>query len=381
MHILNINSSLDPIFGGGTTERTVQMSIYLAMEKDIDVSILSLDIGLTDSIKKNLHSINLIIIPCINKRFLVPTIFNHKISESIKNADIIHLMSHWTIINLVSFYWIKKYKKPYVVCPAGALPIFGRSKILKKIYNFVGGGSCIKNANKNIAISKDEFQHFLEYHVDPKNIILIPNGIEPNEYQVRNNKKIRDEFKLGNHPFILFVGRLNYIKGPDLLLEAFAKIEKKFPKYSLIFLGPDNNMKNSLILESKNLKIQNKVKFIDYQSGQVKSMFYHAADLLVIPSRSEAMSIVVLEAAISETPVLMTTACGLKELTGINGAIAVNPDASSIGNGLNELLEKNQDLSLRGKKLNKYVKEKFTWKNIIKEYVIMYENIMSNSLK
>ena len=52
MHILNINSSLDPIFGGGTTERTVQMSIYLAMEKDIDVSILSLDIGLTDSIKK-----------------------------------------------------------------------------------------------------------------------------------------------------------------------------------------------------------------------------------------------------------------------------------------------------------------------------------------
>jgi glycosyltransferase involved in cell wall biosynthesis len=381
MHILNINSSLDPISGGGTAERTVQMSTYLAIEKDIEVSILSLDIGLTDSVKENLYNINLITIPCINKRFLVPTIFNHKISDSIKNADIIHLMSHWTIINLISFYWIRKYKKPYVVCPAGALPIFGRSKILKKIYNLVGGSSCIKNANKNIAISKDEFQHFLDYHVDPRNIILIPNGVEPNAYKVKNNKKIRHEFKLGNHPFILFVGRLNYIKGPDLLLEAFAKIEKKFPKYSLIFLGPDNNMKNSLILESRNLKIQNKVKFIDYQSGQVKSMLYHAADLLVIPSRSEAMSIVVLEAAISETPVLMTTACGLEELTGQNGAMAVNSDATSIGNGLDALLDKSQDLSARGKKLNQYVKEKFIWENIIKEYLIMFRNIVSSSSK
>ena len=177
------------------------------------------------------------------------------------------------------------------------------------------------------------------------------------------------------------MGRLNYIKGPDLLLEAFAKIEKKYPNYSLIFAGPDNGMKDNLILESEKIGISNKVKFIGYVDSELKSMLYHAADLLVIPSRSEAMSIVVLESAITATPVLMTNSCGLEEMTGDNGAISVNPDVTSITDGLLKILQKDSDLTLRGKKLKKYVESKFTWNHIVKEYIKMYENILSKSIK
>lgn len=377
MKILNINSSLDSKSGGGTTERTMQLSLNLAAEKNINVSILTLDIGITDTVINKLNQINLIKIPCINKRFMVPSIFNKKIPDSIKKADVIHLMSHWTVINLISYYWIKKYNKPYVVCPAGALPIYGRSKTLKKIYNFCGGRALIKNANANIAITEDEIENFFDYKVNSKKITVIPNGIDSEAFKYKNNQYIRDKFHLKNNPFILFVGRLNFIKGPDLLLKAFSKIEKKFPNYNLIFLGPDNDMKNGMLLDSKKLEIQNKVKFIDYQDGQIKSMLYHAADLLVIPSRSEAMSIVVLEAAITETPVLMTTSCGLDQLTGKNGAVAVNPDISSIKNGISKMLENKKDFASRGKKLKQYVEAKFMWKSIIKKYVIMFENILS----
>ena len=380
MKILNINSSLDPISGGGTAERTMQMSRYLSIEKNL-VSILTLDLGITNEVRNKLAGINLIAIPCINKRFLLPSITNNKISESIHKADVIHLMSHWTIINLIAYFWIRKYKKPYVVCPAGALPIFGRSKILKKFYNFFGGNSYIKNANINIAISHDEFEHFYKYKVVKKNILLIPNGIEPKSYKFNNNNYIRKKFLLGDNPFLLFVGRLNYIKGPDLLLGAFAKIEKKYPNYSLIFAGPDNGMKDSLILDSEKIGISNKVKFIGYVDSELKSMLYHAADLLVIPSRSEAMSIVVLESAITATPVLMTNSCGLEEMTGDNGAISVNPDVTSITEGLLKILQKDSDLTLRGKKLKKYVESKFTWNHIVKEYIKMYENILSKSIK
>ena len=377
MHILNINSSLDPILGGGTAERTMQMSRYLSMEKKIVVSVLTLNLGITDEVKNKLTDVNLIIIPCINNRFLVPSITNKKISESIRKADIIHLMSHWTIINLVAYFWILKYKKPYVVCPAGALPIFGRSKILKKLYNLLGGNSYIKNANISIAVSDDELGHFMSYKVDKNNILLIPNGIEPNSYLNKNNNLIRKKFSIGGGPFLLFVGRLNYIKGPDLLLEAFSQIEKKYPDYTLIFVGPDSGMKNSLILESEKLGLSDKVKFIGYVDGELKSMLFHAANLLVIPSRSEAMSIVVLESAITSTPVLMTNTCGLEEMTGVNGAISVNPDAASISKGLLEILKKDSNLTLRGEKLKKYVESKFIWDQIVKEYIKMYENILS----
>lgn len=190
MKVLNINSSLDPKFGGGTTERTIQLSLNLAAEKNINVSILTLDIGITDTVINKLNQINLIKIPCINKRFMVPSIFNKKIPDSIKKADVIHLMSHWTVINLISYYWIKKYNKPYVVCPAGALPIYGRSKTLKKIYNFCGGRALIKNANANIAITEDEIENFFDYKVNSKKITVIPNGIDSEAFKYKNNQYI-----------------------------------------------------------------------------------------------------------------------------------------------------------------------------------------------
>ena len=132
MKILNINATLDPTKAGGTVERTIQMSKYLSYNKDIEVSILTLNLGLISKSIKSAIGINLIIIPCINKRFYLPLVFSRKISESIKKTDMVHLMGHWTVLNLLAYFWIRRYKKPYVVCPAGALPIFGRSKLLKK---------------------------------------------------------------------------------------------------------------------------------------------------------------------------------------------------------------------------------------------------------
>ena len=381
MKILNINAILDPINGGGTAERTIQMSRYLSYEKEIEVSILTLNLGLTNNILKSFQGINLVTIPCINKRFYLPLVFVSRIAETIRQADVVHLMGHWTIINLISYYWIRKYNKPYVVCPAGALPIFGRSKVLKKIYNFFGGSAYIKNANMSVAISNDEFDYFYEYGVEPKKIILLPNGIEPKSYRYKDDKHIRDKYSIGDSPFLLFVGGLNFIKGPDLLLKAFAIISKDYPNYLLIFAGKDDGMEDELKESVEKLDIRSRVKFIGFVQDQLKSELYHAADLLVIPSRLEAMSIVVLESAITGTPVLMTNTCGLDEMTGEHGGLSVNPDSLSIAKGLHTLLVKHSELALRGKKLKHYVEKKFYWSSIIKDYVQMYENIILTSNK
>jgi glycosyltransferase involved in cell wall biosynthesis len=381
MKILNINAILDPVNGGGTAERTIQMSRYLSYEKEIEVSILTLNLGLTTNLLKRLQGINLVTIPCINKRFYLPLVFDSRIAESIRKSDVVHLMGHWTIINLISYYWIRKYKKPYVVCPAGALPVLGRSKALKKLYNFFGGSAYIRNANMNVAISSDEFDYFYEYGVNPKKTILLPNGIEPKSYRYQDDKHIRDKYIIGEAPFLLFVGRLNFIKGPDLLLKAFAIIAKDYPNYLLIFAGKDGGMENELKESVEKLDLRSRVKFIGFVQDQLKSELYHAADLLVIPSRLEAMSIVVLESAITGTPVLMTNTCGLNEMSGEYGGLSVNPDSLSIAEGLRTLLVKHSELALRGKKLKHYVEKKFYWGSIIKDYVKMYENIIFTSSK
>jgi len=380
MKILNINSLLNPASGGGTAERTIQMSRFLCFENEIDVSILTLDLDITSKVCNSLEGVKIITIPCLNRRFLVPSIFNNDIAKSIKDADIIHLMGHWNLINLLSFFWIKKYKKPYAVCPAGALPIFGRSKLFKRIFNFFGGRYYIKVANANIAITKDEINHFKSYGVDEKKITLLPNGVDPTLFKYTNNN-IRQKLMIGENPFILFVGRLNLIKGPDLLLEAFSRVEGDFENYSLIFAGKDDGLQENLQAIVKKYELEKKVRFIGFVENQLKSELYHAADLLVIPSRFEAMSIVVLESAISGTPVMMTDTCGLEEFAGINGGYLVRPEIFSIERGLRVLLSNRGNLFERGEQMKSYVESFFSWSLIIRKYVKLYDEINVSSRK
>ena len=73
---------------------------------------MTLDLDLNSKIYNSLEGVDIEKIKCINKRFFIPAILDSTIASSIKDADVIHLMGHWTIINLVSYFWIKKYNKP-----------------------------------------------------------------------------------------------------------------------------------------------------------------------------------------------------------------------------------------------------------------------------
>ncbi len=375
MHILNVNQTLDPVSGGGTAERTFQLSRYLARDPEVEVSLLTLDIGMTEQRYRDLSAVNLIVLPCLNRRFYIPPITDSKIVDVVNKADIVHLMGHWTILNLIVYYWIRKLRKPYVVCPAGALPIFGRSRLLKKVYNNLGGRSYIRNANLHVAISQSEYESFASYGVPADKVHLIPNGIEPESYVYRNDEKIRDQFGLGAGPFLLFVGRLNLIKGPDLLLEAFVKVAESFSSHQLVFVGPDDGMLGQLRAMVAKYGLQERVRFVGYVDGAQKSELYHAADLLVIPSRLEAMSIVVLEAAMTGTPVLMTDKCGLDEMTGEAGGVAVSPTVEGLVAGLRQLLTDRDRLVERGQKLHQYVENHFTWANVVDQYQKLYNKL------
>ncbi len=330
--------TLAPVEGGGTTERTLQMSRALT-KRNTECSILTTDFGITEDRLEALKGFNLIKLRCINRRFFIPCLSQHKISLTVKNCDIIHLMGHWTIINIFVYIYAKYYNKPYVICPAGSLVIYGRSKILKRIYNILIGQRILRDAANVIAITKDEVTKIKSYGVCDKSISLIPNGINPENYVEKDDVTFRQKYKLGEYPFILFVGGLRAIKGPDLLLKAFNNIKKDFKKYNLVFAGNDRGSLNELKNFVEQCKLEKKVHFIGYVDGHWKSRAYHAADLLVIPSRHEAMSIVVLESGITATPVLATDRCGLNEISNIGGGMIVPDSVEAIERGLRKMLD------------------------------------------
>ena len=239
----------------------------------------------------------------------------------------------------------------------------------KRIYNFVVGKRIIKNASRCIAITELEVKDFSEFGVEEKMINIIPNGVDGNEfypnYQASNI--FRQKFSLKEIPYILYMGRLHIIKGPDLLLKAYLKLLGDFPELHLVFAGPDAGFGNELIKDVQKYSIENKVHFLGYIQGDDKIGAYTGAKLLAVPSRREAMSIVALEAGACGTPVILTTACGFDEVKNV-GCKIVQPLPDELYSGMQSMLSSSNSLKEAGKNFQSLILQKYTWK---REYTLV----------
>lgn len=374
MKVLNVNAVLDPVLGGGTAERTFQMSRFLA-RAGVDCTVLTLDLGLGAERLEALHPAKSSVLHCTLPRFYLFELPEPRIEALVHEADVVHLMGHWTLLNAVVARECRRQNKPYAVCPAGALPIYGRSRWLKKLYNFLAGKQLIQGAAACIAIARNELEHYAAYGISADRVTMIPNGIDAAEFGAVDDAAFRGKFGLPDSPFILFLGRLAPIKGPDMLLEAYLGLAAAYPDMHLVFAGPDGGMLDSLRAKATNARFANRIHFIGAISGADKSRAYHAATLLAIPSRQEAMSIVVLEAGICGTPVLITNRCGFDEVVEAGGGRVVEASAEGLQAGLSEMLSARDILPLMGRALRHFTQENYLWTSIVEQYVALFERL------
>jgi glycosyltransferase involved in cell wall biosynthesis len=371
MRVLNVNVLLDPVTGGGTAERTFQMSRSLA-RVGVECTILTTDIGLTTDRNRQLGDVQVIALPCISKRFFVVKFSWRQLKALVDSVDVIHLMGHWSMLNVLVTLLARQTGTPYVVCPAGELPLFGRSRWLKQLFNILIGYRIVREAAGHIAVTPDEILAYARYGVKASKVTVIPNGVNETDFAVDGVSHFADRFGLGAAPFILFMGRLNFIKGPDLLLEAFCCIANKHPEVHLVFAGPDGGLLGSLQKVTQEQGLANRVHFIGYVAGRDKAEAYRGAELLVIPSRQEAMSIVVLEAGIVGTPVLLTDRCGFDEVATVGGGQVVEATASELAAALDSMLAERTALKKMGERLQAHVRRNFTWEVIVSRFQDLY---------
>jgi glycosyltransferase involved in cell wall biosynthesis len=379
MNILHVCCNFDPITGGGEAERTLQMCKAL-LASGISCKILTTDTGLTQQRRSLLGSDIVIALPCISRRFYIPWVTPKRIKQLVAEADVIHFIGHWNLLNAL-VYWAARFSKtPYVVCPAGAASIFGRSKLLKRIYNRIVGTSIFKNADVCIAVTEQEAAYLLQAGARPDKVLVIQNAISASDFYAENTQAFRKKFKLSDRQFILFVGRLNEIKGPDLLLEAFHQLKDLLPNVDLLFVGPDGGMLNALEASVQQAQSAGRVRFIGYLGGSDKTAAYKSAEVLVIPSRLEAMSIVALEAGICGTPVVLTDQCGFGQLSEVGGGWVVSATAGGLAEGILNVFNNPESRQLAANAIKRYVAQRYTWDAVVLVYKNMYEEILDNSV-
>jgi hypothetical protein len=112
MRLLNVNSSLGLRTGGGTAERTFQMSRFLAKQDGVQCTVLTLDIELDARRIEALAPATLVALPCFWKRFYVPRVVGERYDDGRDEADAIHLMGHWSVLNLLVYLAARRGNKP-----------------------------------------------------------------------------------------------------------------------------------------------------------------------------------------------------------------------------------------------------------------------------
>lgn len=378
MRVLSVNHLLDPVTGGGTAERTFQLCRHM-FRAGMECTLITLDIGITPERREELAGTRIVALPYIFRRFPVPRFSWRALKVEVEAAQVVHIMGHWTPLNALVFLAARSVGRPCVVCPAGALPIIGRSKLLKWLYNLVIGRRIIRRAAGHVAITRHEIRQFADYGVDPDRVTVIPNGVPSSAHACIDRPGFLGRYGLEGRRFVLFLGRLAYIKGPDLLLEAFANVAERLPEFDLVYAGPDGGMLRELQEHAARRGIETRVRFMGYAGGDDKACALQCCELLAIPSRQEAMSIVVLEAGIYGKPALLTDQCGFDEVQRIGGGRVVSVSAASIESALMELAGQPEEGARMGARLSAFVKQNYTWDGAVAKYLALFEKTVGPS--
>ena len=168
-----------------------------------------------------------------------------------------------------------------------------------------------------VSCEEEQSQFTSLYGNAPGAIEVVAPGVERAYFSPGDRRGARRALGLGDNPTLLFVGRIQPLKGLDVAVQTLAALDMQDAQ--LIVVGGasgtegENEMRRVQALIAEH-NLERRVHFYDPQPHHLLSTFYRAADVVMVPSRSESFGLVALEASASGVPVVATGVGGLLNL-------------------------------------------------------------------
>jgi len=392
MKILHIVSSYWPAFEfGGPIESVHQLNKWL-IKKGADITVYTTNAGLKKNkniiLKKEtvVNGVKVFYFPYYGYvHFTFSPVLCWTIRKNIKNFDLIHITGVWNFPVLAAAFWARFYKKPYIISSRGSLmkePMEKKSLLIKKIFLFLFVRRDLKNASAVHFTVEAEKEEYMKASLPLKKAIIIPNGFDIIEFKKQLSQNFfRNKFNIGaDKKVILFLSRLNWKKGLDTLIPAFAEVLKKESRAVLVLAGPDEkNYKKEIELKIVNckLKIGKDVIFTDMLIGEDKISAYRESDVFVLPSYSENFGMAVVEAMTCELPVIITKGVGIsKEVEKAGAGIVIEKDKKQLTEAILKILENPQLGKKMGENGRKLVETEFSSEKVAEKWIEEYSNLI-----
>ena len=257
--------------------------------------------------------------------------------------------------------------------------------------------TAIEMADAVIAVSTETKEDILRlFDVLEEKVPIIYNGIDPEEYQIREDKDVLRRLDVDpENPFVLFVGRITRQKGIIHLVNAILHLD---PGTQVVLCAgapdtPEIAAEMKAAIDAVKADFDGKVVWIEEMlpDDQKINLYSHAA-VFCCPSIYEPFGIINLEAMACETPVVASKVGGMKEVilhdeTGLLIPLeqqkespfeATNPEqfAKDLASGINELMRDPERRERMAKAGRERVIEKFSWAEIAQETLDLYKSLV-----
>jgi len=244
-------------------------------------------------------------------------------------------------------------------------------------------------ADRIITVSYAMKEDLVNHGWPGEKIYVVWNGVDPDVYDPGKIspdevKALRARYGIApDEKMLLFVGRLNWVKGIMNLVQAMPSILKEFPKTKLVVLGTGDEEANIRNLLDR-LNIRNNVALrLEFVSENERIVHYAASDICVFPSLYEPFGIVSLEAMALCKPIVVGAkgVSGLKEQVvsagaGQTGIHVDGSDPADIAWGVKKILADPEKAKQWGRNARERVLDYFTWEKAARQTLDVYEGMV-----
>ncbi|MGH2449880.1 MAG: glycosyltransferase [Candidatus Limnocylindria bacterium] len=251
----------------------------------------------------------------------------------------------------------------------------------------------VRESDAVVAASEIEADELLQlYRADPSRVAVIPCGVDPQIFRPLRQADAREA--LGRDQcerLILFVGRIEQIKGIDVLLRALGLLFFRRPELRsevcLLVVGGaldpgDDGSETEKIVELRRLVHQHRmeanVDFVGSIDQARLALYYSAADICAVPSLTESFGLVALEAMACGTPVVATRVGGLQTVVehGESGLLVPAGDYQALAEAIAEVLTDHR-LRMHLAHGARGRAESYTWTRVGDETVALYDRVLA----
>jgi glycosyltransferase involved in cell wall biosynthesis len=274
-----------------------------------------------------------------------------------EKPDVVHLHSTFSgVIGRVVCVLLRPWRKPKIVyCPHAFSFLMESSPTKQKVYAWIER-VLQKVTDVIICVSQYELDKAARFGIDRKRMKLIYNGIPHKDDAPKS---------AGAEPIhLLFVGRLDYQKGFDVLLKAYAKVKRNDLKLTVVGSAVNEDSVDCPPMDS--------VEYLPWVTPSEVQALYQKADALIVPSRWEGFAMVPLEGMAMGLPVIASNCTSLPELVTneVSGYVFPSGDHQALADVLT-IIQRPRLLDL-GNEGRSIVRERFSAALMIRQTYDLY---------